>query len=173
MPKWMCLSCIREINRCYAFKIKCENSNNNLLQLLHESDGTDEIISEMATRNGEECATNAIDKFKKETIDFTVQEIDEQLKEFESDPEESTQRNAPKFNDMYDPLEADSKTFRARDFQDIDLINAVKQHQCIYNTEDRDYKSYPKRRRAWQKISKEVKMPGRYNCSSPRRTLVK
>lgn len=34
MPEKVCLTCISEINRCYSFKIKCDNSENTLRQLL-------------------------------------------------------------------------------------------------------------------------------------------
>ncbi|EDW34235.1 GL21685 [Drosophila persimilis] len=34
LPKRVCLSCLSEINHCYTFKIKCENSSRTLRQLL-------------------------------------------------------------------------------------------------------------------------------------------
>ncbi|XP_034489169.1 zinc finger protein 570 [Drosophila innubila] len=34
LPARVCLSCISEINHCYSFKLKCENSNRTLRQLL-------------------------------------------------------------------------------------------------------------------------------------------
>lgn len=37
MPEKACLQCISEINRCFMFKIKCENSNRTLRQLLPEA----------------------------------------------------------------------------------------------------------------------------------------
>lgn len=37
MPDKSCLQCISEINRCFVFKMKCENSNRTLRQLLPEA----------------------------------------------------------------------------------------------------------------------------------------
>uniref|UniRef100_A0A1A9W702 Protein krueppel n=1 Tax=Glossina brevipalpis TaxID=37001 RepID=A0A1A9W702_9MUSC len=34
LPERVCLSCISEINRCYSFKLKCENSSKTLEQLI-------------------------------------------------------------------------------------------------------------------------------------------
>uniref|UniRef100_A0A1B0A0I6 Protein krueppel n=1 Tax=Glossina pallidipes TaxID=7398 RepID=A0A1B0A0I6_GLOPL len=34
LPERVCLSCISEINRCYSFKLKCENSSKTLQQLI-------------------------------------------------------------------------------------------------------------------------------------------
>ncbi|XP_067635273.1 zinc finger protein ZFP2 [Eurosta solidaginis] len=37
LPERVCLSCISEINRCYSFKLKCENSCKTLRQLLPDA----------------------------------------------------------------------------------------------------------------------------------------
>ncbi|XP_055852440.1 zinc finger protein ZFP2 [Episyrphus balteatus] len=37
MPEKVCITCISEINRCYSFKMKCDNSDRTLRQLLNIS----------------------------------------------------------------------------------------------------------------------------------------
>ncbi|XP_030374574.1 zinc finger protein 436 [Scaptodrosophila lebanonensis] len=45
LPKKVCLSCISEINHCYSFKLKCENSNRTLHQLLPNANAWPEDTS--------------------------------------------------------------------------------------------------------------------------------
>lgn len=174
MPESVCLPCISEINRCYTFKIKCQSSNNALLQLLNDSNGTEEITSDMPTRKIKKFVTHDIDKYNREAILYSVKEMDPQLEEMVEEPEEFMQETeglvhesediAPKSEEIYDPLEENAEyVLTSKDDQNIRVINEVKKHPCLYNRfYNRRYKNNPKRSRAWHRISRAVKLPGKY-----------
>ncbi|XP_054746020.1 zinc finger protein 182-like [Anastrepha obliqua] len=46
LPEKVCLSCISEINRCYSFKLKCENSNRTLRQVVPDAPPEEITVSE-------------------------------------------------------------------------------------------------------------------------------
>lgn len=61
MPEKACLQCISEINRCYMFKIKCENSNRTLRQLLPDAikEPVDDVPRKVSLSS---CAVQTEDK---------------------------------------------------------------------------------------------------------------
>ncbi|XP_014085458.2 zinc finger protein 420 [Bactrocera oleae] len=57
LPEKVCLSCISEINRCYSFKLKCENSCRTLRQLVPDAppEETEEKLSKVKVVQVNKC----------------------------------------------------------------------------------------------------------------------
>lgn len=45
---------------------------------------------------------------------------------------------------------------------DLIMINKIKQHQVLYDTDEDQYKYIDKRDKAWKEVSDELGMPGKY-----------
>lgn len=57
LPEKVCLSCISEINRCYSFKLKCENSCRTLRQLVPDAppEEAEEEVSKVKVVQVDKC----------------------------------------------------------------------------------------------------------------------
>lgn len=44
--------------------------------------------------------------------------------------------------------------------EDSKLVKLVKQHDCIYNKSNKDFKSISKKKAAWQRIAREIGVHG-------------
>jgi len=42
------------------------------------------------------------------------------------------------------------------------MINKIKQHQVLYDTDEDQYKYIDKRDKAWKEVADELGMPGKY-----------
>lgn len=45
---------------------------------------------------------------------------------------------------------------------DLIMINKIKHHQVLYDTDEDQYKYIDKRDKAWKEVSDELGMPGKY-----------
>ncbi|KAI9577116.1 zinc finger protein 354B [Glossina fuscipes] len=58
LPERVCLSCISEINRCYSFKLKCENSSKTLQQLIPNAKGLPDVTEKSVSNCEKAVQTN-------------------------------------------------------------------------------------------------------------------
>ncbi|XP_073819208.1 uncharacterized protein [Musca autumnalis] len=85
MPEKVCLSCISEINRCYVFKIKIENSNKTLRQMLMLPDVTMECESSLEKKSARDIETQTDDIPVRSTPSQTQIDASSQSKEVQTE----------------------------------------------------------------------------------------
>lgn len=49
---------------------------------------------------------------------------------------------------------------------DLVMINKIKHHQVLYDTDEDQYKYIDKRDKAWKEVADELGMPGKYTSTS-------
>lgn len=91
LPERVCLSCISEINRCYSFKLKCENSSKTLQQLIPNAI---KCLPDVIGKTVSNCE-KAVQTNKKAVISTYVQTFEESAlfkdKEIQTEPRDTTQ----------------------------------------------------------------------------------
>lgn len=54
---------------------------------------------------------------------------------------------------------------------DLVMINKIKQHQVLYDTDEDQYKYIDKRDKAWKEVADELGMPGKYDDDDNKRLI--